>query len=128
MSTLSRLTWVGLAALALAGCGRETPTNLACTPSIERGIWVTVVDSLTGAAPSSEATLIARSGEYVDSAGPVTPLPGSMLLLTAVDERPGSYDLTVRSPGYAAWTRNGVQVTADRCHVRRVDVTARLRK
>lgn len=126
MSFPSRLTWIGLGVLALAGCDRATQP-VACTPSIERGLFVTVVDDVTGAPPSS-ATLVAQSGEYVDSAGPVAPLPGSLLVLSAVPERAGTYDLTVRSPGYPAWTRTGVQVTADQCHVRRVDVTARLRK
>ena len=126
MKSSSRLTWIGLGALALAGCDRES-LPVVCTPSIEQGLYITVVDSVTGAPPPS-AALIARSGTYVDSVGPYAVQPGSLLILTAVPERVGTYDLTVRSPGYLTWTRTGVRITSRECHVRTVYVTARLRK
>jgi len=41
-------------------------------------------------------------------------------------EREGTDTITVRRAGYATWTRTGVTVTRDECHVRPVTVTARL--
>jgi hypothetical protein len=51
-----------------------------------------------------------------------------VLLLSSAGERAGTYDLTIRSPGYRDWTRTGVEVTKDQCHVRPVTLTARLQK
>ena len=105
---------------------------MACTADYRFGLTVTVVDSVTSAPPAS-AVLLARSGAFVDSVGPATPVVGSLngppvLVLSAAGERPGTYDLTVRAPGYRDWTRTGVEVTADECHVHGVPVTARLRQ
>ncbi|MFL5542033.1 MAG: carboxypeptidase-like regulatory domain-containing protein [Longimicrobiaceae bacterium] len=131
MSSRSRLLSACAATFALGACDRLSLPR-ACTADFRYGLNVTVADSLTGAPPPS-ATLIARAGAYVDSVGPQAPfLNGpqgpSVLLLSAAGERPGTYDLTVRAPGYRDWTRTGVQVTADECHVHPVSFTARLQK
>jgi hypothetical protein len=116
-------------AVAVAACDSPSMEG-PCTPNILFGLQVTVVDSLTNAPPAS-ATLIARTAAEVDSVGPQSPfqpvVPGVVLVLSAAQERAGTYDLTVRAPGYRDWTRKGVRVTADRCHVRPVALTARLR-
>jgi hypothetical protein len=131
MSSPSRLLCA--CAVALGACeSPSSPRPLACTPNILFGLQVTVIDSITSAPPSS-ATLIARSAAYVDSVGPQAPLSpvvdGVVLVLSAASERSGTYDLTVRAPGYRDWTRTGVRVTQeDQCHVRTVALTARLRK
>ena len=118
-------------ALLLAGCQPATG-GFACTEDFRYGLTVTVIDSATGAPPAS-AVFIARSGTFVDSAGPRAPAPVSLagpplLLFASAGERPGSYDLTVRAPGYADWSRTGVIVTADACHVILTEVTARLQR
>jgi hypothetical protein len=131
MKTIAfRLLPFGAGAL-LAGCGTITG-DYACTAEYRYGLNVTVVDSITGAPPAS-AVLIAQSGAARDSVGPATPQPfglngAPVLVLNAAGERAGTYDLTVRAPGYGAWTRTSVRVTADRCHVRGVAVTARLQR
>lgn len=131
MSSASRLLCICAGALALGACSNSPAVFPACTEEFRYGLNVTVVDSLTGIPPSS-ATLIARDGVYVDSVGPQTTFivgtQGPVLLVSAAGEREGTYDLTVRSPGYLAWTRAGVQVTGDDCHVNPVALTARLRK
>ena len=132
MSSASRLLCICAGALALGACRSSPSFYGGCTDVLVYGLNVTVVDSLTNAPPSS-ATLIAQSGTYVDSVGPQTPFivgqqGQQQLLVSAAGERPGTYDLTVRSPGYLAWTRAGVQVTANDCHVDPVALTARLQK
>jgi hypothetical protein len=129
MSSASRLLCGCAGAVVLGACN---PLSLPvdCTADLRFGLIVTVVDSLTNAPPAS-ATLIARTAAAVDSVGPHSPLPtgqGAVLVLSAAPERPGTYDLTVRAAGYRDWTRTGVRVTADECHVRRVELTARLQK
>ena len=122
------------AAVVAAGCEQTTTpaSTRFCTPNIVFGLGVTVVDSLTGVAPAS-ALLIARSGAFVDSVGPEPSRvwyeggPPAIQLYAAM-EREGTYDLTVRAPGYADWSRTGVRVERDdHCHVRTSTVTARLR-
>lgn len=131
MRSASRLTFACLGALALGGC---TSLSLpgACTADFRYGLTITVVDSLTGAPPSS-ATLIARDWAHVDSVGPQAPLPSgpqgpAVLILSAAGERSGTYDLTVRAAGYQAWTKADVHVSEDECHVQGVALTARLQQ
>ena len=130
-SSVFRLAPFCAAAFVLAGCGPILDDHL-CTADYRYGLTVAVVDSVTGVPPAS-AVLIARSGAFVDSVGPATPHPvvqngPPVLLLFSAGERAGTYDLTVRAPGYRDWTRNGVNVTEDECHVRLTKVTARLQQ
>lgn len=116
----------------LLGCSALTGESRTCTADFRFGLAVTVVDSLTDAPPSS-ALLIVRDGAFADTLGPATPQPvvlnGSpVLILFTAGEREGTYDLTVRATGYRDWTRVGVTVTKDVCHVRRTDITARLQR
>ena len=131
MNSCVRLLCACAGAITLGAC--NSPQFFpGCTEEYRYGLNVTVVDSLTGASPSS-AMLIARDGAFVDSVGPQTtfitgPQGQPVLLVSAAGERPGTYDVTVRSPGYLAWTRAGVQITGDECHVDPIALTARLRK
>jgi hypothetical protein len=127
MSFSSRLIWIGLGALALAGCERASEP-VACTPEFRAGVQVNVLDSITGAPPES-ASLIVRSGAYVDSVGPEAAFrTETFLSLGAAGERVGIYNVMVRSPGYLPWTRTGVQVIEEGCHVRTVNFTALMQK
>lgn len=102
-----------------------------CTTEARPGIIVTVVDSVTGDPPAT-ATFIARSGAYVDSVmrsrAPIVVNGSPVLLIGTAVERPGTYDIVVRSPGYREWTRTGVRVTGDQCHVHLTELTARLQR
>ena len=108
-----------------------TSRDTVCTSDFRYGLNVTVTDSLTGS-PPNEAVLIARSGSFIDSVGPMHPaLPGNgpqILVLSAAGEREGVYSVAVRSTGYLTWTRSGVVVTEDECHVRPVSLNARLQR
>ena len=116
------------ATLAIISC--EEPLTVECLTVPVAGLRVAVVDSIT-LSPPTEATLVARSSAFIDSIGPVEPSRvtttqrDTLILYTAVD-RPGTYSVLVRSPGYSDWLRTTVDVTADACHVRTVTLTARL--
>ena len=128
-----RRRWVILLLLgAAAAQGCRNPIGFACTDEFRYGLQIIVVDS-TSLSPPSSATLIARSGTFVDSLGPKEPFPINnrgtrVLMLWTAGERTGSYDVTVKSPGYRDWTRSGITVTANSCHVNEVSVTAKLQR
>jgi len=90
-----------------------------------------VIDSVTGA-PPAEATLLATSpNAFADSVGPIKPFTSggqSILILATAGERAGTYSVRIKSPGYLDWTRAGIVVTADKCHVHQVTMTSRLQK
>jgi hypothetical protein len=116
-----------LVAAVMRGCITD---GVVCTDEFVFGLNITVVDSAT-ADPPSEATLLARSGTFTDSVGPRAPFQWVangplVLILSTAGERAGLYSITVRSPGYRDWTRTGIRVTANECHVNPVNLTARL--
>jgi hypothetical protein len=99
----------------------------SCTTEYRFGLGVQLQDSITGQFIASGARLILRDGEYVDTVqAPANRPDVDSLAIPAAGERPGVYTLTVQKPGYREWTRFRVRVTADRCHVQPVRVTARL--
>lgn len=130
MLTLHRLRSVSLSVivLGLGGCDLIDGPGVICTANFVFGLSVAVQDSTTGAPAASGAELIARDGAYADTAGfpPGRPDLDAQPLVSA-GERPGTYTVTVRKPGFVDWVRSGVVVTADECHVHTVELTARLR-
>ena len=107
----------------LAGCNPFT--GFACTDEARPGLRVAVVDSLTNANVSGDARVIAREGAYADTAHFRAPLDSPYWL---AEEREGTYTVTVEQEGYRLWSRSGIKVTGDRCHVRTVTLTARLQR
>jgi hypothetical protein len=118
---------LALSLLTLTGC--ELITDPVCTLEAVSGLHVTVEDSLTGAPAASGAQLIAQDGAFADTVSfpPNRPELDAQALESA-RERPGTYTLTVRKPGFIDWIRSGVVVTKGECHVRPVALTARLQR
>lgn len=80
---------------------------------------------MSGALTAAGATVIARDGAYADSA--TVPADGSNSTPVGLaGERAGTYSITVRKAGYQTWSKGGVLVTKDVCHVIPVQVTAKL--
>lgn len=111
-----------VAAAAITGC--DLPFTRACTTDFRYGVVVEVRDSVTGAPAAAGARLVVRDGAYADTSDqlPFT----EPLMLQAAGERGGRYDLTVQKPDYRDWTRTGVRVWEDGCHVIPVRLEARL--
>ena len=95
----------------------------ACTTEAAPAVSVTVRDSATNALVGRGARIIARDGEFADTADFSNEYDGPYGL---AHERTGSYDVTVDQQGYRVWSRAGVNVTRGECHVRTVSITARL--
>jgi hypothetical protein len=105
-----------------------------CTADFRLGLSVRVKDSATVAWAASGSRLITvdQHGVVVDSgSGYWAAIPANRPDLDSTGlggagEHPGTFRVTVRKPGYKDWVRSGVQVTADKCHVRRTELTALL--
>lgn len=118
-----RVALLTVAAATSACTGVLSPN---CTDVAKAAIAVDILDSATGETAVAGARAIAVEGEYADTAfSDHVATVGPYLLAF---ERPGTYTLTVEKPGYQPWSRSGIRVTDDRCHVRSVRVTALLQK
>ncbi|MCX5765873.1 MAG: carboxypeptidase-like regulatory domain-containing protein [Gemmatimonadetes bacterium] len=125
-----RLAAVVMAGAVVAGaataCGKRdvTPPGVVCALYAAAGLNVTVTDSVSGA-PVSGATVVAvgRNGARNDST--ITGSGGTAALLY---EAPGSFDVTVRLTGYTTWSRAGIAIAKDVCHVIPVSLGARLQR
>jgi len=108
-----------LAALALCGC--QLPFDgYNCTASIEPAIVAEIRDAVTGTPLALGATAVVRDGAYVDTLTPYERLDAteeSLYSRRGAEERPGSYSVEVRHPGYVTWTTSGVGAGRGKCHV-----------
>lgn len=78
----------------LAGC--------ACDQYGVVGLHVDIVDAQTRD-PVRDATLIVRDGDYIETDSGPPPFHAAF-------ERSGTYEVTIRVPGYEVWRRDGVRV------------------
>ena len=93
----------------------------ACTLNIEPGITVRALEAGTGKNVTDGAQGTVVEGTFADSLRPAqVDEAGRVLLLSAVDERAGTYDVFVERSGYQAVSQSGVRVTEDDCHVNTV--------
>ena len=124
-----KLVAAALFAATLLSCARDPG---ACSKGSVYGVVVEVVDEATrhNAVPGS--TMIVRDGEFTDSASarpqPRDSTPVTGLYLLGARDRPGTYTVLVRKPGYKEWRREDVTVTmaSDSCHVNPVRLRAAL--
>lgn len=96
----------GVAAATVIACGSPTDVCVAIPVS---AVAVHVRDARTGAFSASNTTLIASSVGYADTVS-YGPIPTADSLPLRAGNRPGTYSLLVRKPGYRDWGRSGVTV------------------
>ncbi len=87
---------------------------------------VYIVDAVTGIPQADDARAFAIDGAYSDSLRFGIAAGTTLIALQGAAERPGLYHLRIDKQGYRTWTQADVRVFADACHVRTVQVTARL--
>jgi len=117
-----------VAASAVSACVKEEPS---CETVAVFGINITVSDSVTGATfPFSNVFARAVDGTYRDSLfqREIINTFGAPPKLNLAEERPGTYDVTVTADGYKTWTKTGVAVPKQGCHVVKQLLDARLAK
>lgn len=114
-----------LCVAASAACA--DPAGFDCTLIALPAITVEVTDAISGAYLAEGAWGLVRDGEYVDSLQPFSSGTGGVLRsFQAAHERIGVYEVSVWRDGYDPWTRTGVVVEADVCHVITVPLMAEL--
>jgi hypothetical protein len=112
--------------LVLVPSGCEV-LGIACETKEIPGILLTVTDSASGGPVAAPDVLIeVMDGSYRESFRQSVTGPGNAAGLAY--ERPGTYEVIVTAEGYHTWLRQGIRVRQDGCHVRRVDLTARLQR
>lgn len=113
------LPWplLSLCALLLAGCG--------CDTFAARSLLITILDDRTRAPIPAGATVKVVEGTFEEVVD--VPMDYGNDPVGMVFERPGRYSVTVTKGGYHTWSREGVVVSDDGCHVKTVRLEARLR-
>lgn len=120
---MKRFAWLPLV-LAVAGCDI---LGHSCTDDFRFGLLVIVVDSASGGLITPERfTLILSEGSFVDSTTVTNQTISNPVALAG--ERPGVYRLEIRATGFRNWAQDGIRVTEDECHVRPVELRARLQR
>ena len=117
-----------LVAMVFAGCDMTGPI---CTADFRYGLLVTVGDSITRVTPDASILVVATSGSFTDSAripANVTGVPRGLGGVPLAGERSGRFDVRVTAPDYRPWTRQGIVVGRDECHVQGVTVEAWLQR
>jgi hypothetical protein len=114
-----------LVVTALASVGCKLPGGVACSADARPAVSVDVRDSVTDTPAGRGARIIAQDGVFADTAKTPSGYEGPYALAR---ERAGTYTVTVEQEGYQLWSRSGVRVTRDECHVRTVSLIARLQR
>jgi hypothetical protein len=107
-----RASAASLCLVVLLGCRGSTEDWIACTDEYVYAINLRVLDERSGE-PVSGVTGRVRGGGFVDS----LQVPHDDGFATAAGERPGTYHVEVRAPGYQAWDSGGIVAASDECHV-----------
>ena len=107
------------------GCDSVSPG--ICTLEARPAVVVQVRDAVT-AAPLADSATVRATDRTVSDTLRLCGLTADYRWLSrcGFEERPGTYDVQVARRGYAPWSRNGVRVTRDECHVRTVVLAAML--
>jgi hypothetical protein len=117
-----------LVVFIVAGCDLTEPI---CTADFRYGLSVAVGDSITRVTPDASILVVATDGFFTDSAriqANVTGAPRGLGGVALAGERSGRFDLRVTAPDYRPWTRQGIVVGRDECHVQGVTVEAWLQR
>jgi hypothetical protein len=120
MNLFARLAPLPLV-LAASACA-DLSTQVVCSGVARPSLVVDAVDAATGLSVSAEAAGSWSSGTFSDSLRHVQTGDGGVRL--AAYGPAGIYQVRVSRPGFADWTRAGVEVQQDVCGPRVVNLTA----
>lgn len=124
------ILFLGLPLLA-AGCSLLGDGSEVCTTEAFPAIVVEVTNASTGAPVAPEGIEgVVVDGSYTDSLRTRIPIPYDMAeggtVLGAALGRSGTYDVRLKKSGFALWTRSGVEVESNTCHVKTKTLEAQL--
>lgn len=116
---MQRTQWIPILALAVGSWGCSDNTG-NCQAVVEPGLILEIRDSVTGLGLAAAAVATASEGTFSDTLRYIGD-PDSAVR-QGVDERAGTYTVTVTRPNYQTWTRTNVLVTETACHVQPVQI------
>ena len=104
-----------LVAIVAFSSGLACSGDIVCTANPKWALMVSVLDSTTNLSTVTGATIVARTGTFVDSIA-ISSAPGSDpgSVFLGVNHS-GSYSLSVTKSGYKTWTRTGIVVGTNQC-------------
>lgn len=115
-----------IVALALLGCELFEED---CSLIIANNMQITLRDSVTNDPIVADSiVVITTDGAYADTIRLSMPVLVSIPQVRVRGERAGTYRVQVTATGYAPWVREGVRVVDEGCHIRTVDLTARMQR
>jgi len=118
--------WLAVSGSVLvAGCSSPL-TSGECTLILRPAITVEVRELATGRPLADSATGVARMGTYVDSLKPFTRDTSGKLTGLQAYGPAGTYRVELARPGFEAWVRDGIRVTANPCGDNTVSLRADL--
>ena len=106
--------------IGVAACHNPFGGGYSCPAYIKPAIVVTIRDASTGAPLATAARGAVHDVGYIDSLTPHAGIGPDLKILVsrrAADERPGTYFVEVKHPGYRPWTLSGVRAVAGVCGV-----------
>lgn len=109
---MHRLMPVPIVVITACAGPQETRPTIECTAEYVYAVRIQAVNGLSGE-PIKGVSGWVQEADFVDS----LEVPGTGGHAYAAGERPGTYSVSVRAPGYQPWDTAGVVVTADACHV-----------
>jgi hypothetical protein len=98
-------------------------TAAACGASVVPSLKIELVNYREAAV--CEALVLAREGDFERELTPTMTADGGCLW-GGLDERPGTYEITISKPGFQDEVRKNVVVTADACHVKTTELRVKI--
>jgi hypothetical protein len=125
------LGWVTGVGNALILDSIAVHVGVICTAEAKAGLVISIEDSLSGSkGPFAGVNYVAREGTAFSDSTLVAAVPaqvsGLAFSVGLAYERVGTYAVTVKATNYRPWTKSGVVVAKDACHVIPVSLVARL--
>jgi hypothetical protein len=126
-SVLGCLRLLALASTLLTAVSCSDLFGGVCTEEARAAIVLEIRNAVTAAPLADSSTALVTDGSFSDTlqlCGQTSSL--EWLSRCGPFERPGTYNVVVARPGYQSWSRAGVRVTHDDCHVQTVTLQVRL--
>jgi len=121
------LGWLLLTAVVPLCSGCDAVSPRLCTLEARPAVSVEIRDAVTAAPLADSSTVRVTDGSVTDTLH-LCGLTEDYRWLSrcGFEERPGTYDVRVTRSGYAPWSRSGVHVARDECHVQTAVLRATL--
>jgi hypothetical protein len=109
-------TLTAIACGVITACS-GSPFSTACTTEARSVFQLDVLDSASMTSAAGGSTLVVRSQTTVDSVAIADSVTYPSYVWFEDRVHAGTYSIEVRKSGYHTWSRTGIRVAANACHV-----------